>query len=399
MDSDLALFGGTPVREKFLPYGRHFIDEKDIKAVTDVLRSDYLTTGPANNKFEAAFSNYTGARFSVAVSSGTAALHAAVAAAGVQTGDEVIVPAITFAATANCVLYMDAQPVFADVDPDTLLIDPEQIKEKLSPRTKAIISVDLAGQPCDYEAVSPIADSAGCMVIADACHAIGATRNRLRVGTLAELNTFSFHPVKHMTTGEGGMITTNNHQLAHLMRRFRNHGINRDYRQRNLEATWYYEIDRLGNNYRLNELQAALGTSQLQKLNFWIGKRRTIASRYDRAFEGNGLIKPLRRETGVEHAYHLYIVRLERERLRVGQDEIFRAMRAEGIGVNVHYIPVYLHPFYRQRFGTGPGLCPEAESAYEEIMTLPIFPGMGSDDVNDVINATNKVLEAYAIQS
>ncbi|NLT23668.1 MAG: UDP-4-amino-4,6-dideoxy-N-acetyl-beta-L-altrosamine transaminase [Syntrophorhabdus sp.] len=371
-----------------IPYGRQFIDEDDISAVIEVLRSDWLTTGPKVAKFEEAFAKHVGARYAVAVNSGTAALHASIFAVGIKPGDEVIVPTITFAATANSVVYQGGTPVFADVMPSNLLIDPSRVEALITDRTRAIISVDYAGHPCDYDALNDIAARRGLFLIDDACHALGGSFHGRPVGSLAGLNTFSFHPVKHITTGEGGLVTTDDPSLASRMRLFRNHGIDSDHYQRELEGSWEYNMTDLGYNYRLTDLQCALGLSQLKKLNKWVMRRRAIASRYDAAFQNTDLVRPLAVGEGVDHAYHLYIVRVPGD----ARGKIFRGLRAEGIGVNVHYRPVHLHPFYRQRFGTGPGLCPNAEHAYEEIITLPVFPAMTDDMVDEVIEAVKRIV-------
>ena len=392
MSSRLAIDGGEPVRSTLLPYGRQSLDEEDIQAVVEVLRSDWLTTGPKVPEFEEAFANYVGAKYAVAVSSGTAALHAAVFAAGIGPGDEVIVPPITFAATANVVVFQGGIPVFADVDPDTLLLNPAVAEAKITPRTKAIIAMDYAGQPCDYDSLREIVNRNNLILIADACHALGATYKGRKVGTLAGLNVFSFHPVKHITTGEGGMITTDNLEFAERMRIFRNHGITTDHRQRELQGSWFYEMIDLGYNYRLTDFQCALGLSQLRKLGKCMIRRQEIAHRYDHAFAEQLEIFPLTVRPGVSHAYHLYVIKLVLERVRMNRAEVFSALRAENIGVNVHYIPVHLHPFYYKRFGTKPGDCPIAEGAYERILSLPIFPRMSDQDVEEVITAVNKVL-------
>ena len=394
--ADLAIEGGRPVRRTPLPYGRQCVDEEDIQAVTAVLRSDWLTTGPKVQEFEEAFAARTASQHAVTVSSGTAALHAAVYALGIGSGDEVIVPAVTFAATANCVVYQGGTPVFADVDRETLLLDPEQVEKKITPRTKAVIAVDYAGQPCDYDRLRSLADRHGIKLVADACHAPGGAYRGRPVGSLADLNTFSLHPTKHITAGEGGVITTNDAMLAQRMRVFRNHGITSDHRQREAVGGWFYEMVDLGYNYRLTDLQCALGISQLRKLDVWIARRQDIARRYDKAFANLNAIRPLAVRADLSHAYHLYVIALNLGRLRVKRDAVFAALRAEGIGVNVHYIPVHMHPFYRKRFGTGPGTCPVAEAAYERILSLPIFPAMADGDVEDVIAAVCKVAGAYA---
>ena len=396
MGTRLAIDGGTPVRQTMLPYGRQWLDEDDIAAVVEVLRSDWLTTGPKVAEFERAFADFVGTREAVAVSNGTAALHTAMYAAGIGPGDEVIVPAMTFAASANCVVFQGGTPVFADVDPDTLLLDPAQVEAKITPRTKAIIAVDYTGQPCDYDVLRAIADRHGLILVDDACHALGGSYRGRPVGTLADLNTFSFHPVKHITTGEGGMIATDDPDLARRMRVFRNHGITTDHRQREQQGSWFYEMVDLGYNYRLTDIQCALGLSQLCKLPGWVARRQEIAGRYDAAFAEMPTVRPLGVREDVSHAYHLYIVRLDVAQLRAARAEVFAALRAEGIGVNVHYIPVHLHPFYQERFGTGPGLCPIAETAYEQIISLPIFPRMADAGVDDVVRTMYKVVDAFA---
>ncbi len=395
MSDRLAIDGGTPVRETMLPYGRQWVDEADVQAVVEVLRSDWLTTGPKVGEFGQVFADFVGAREAVAVSNGTAALHAAMYAAGIGPGDEVIVSPMTFAASANCVVFQGGTPVFADIDSDTLLLDPAQVESRITPRTKAIIAVDYTGQPCDYDALRAIADRHGLILVADACHALGGSYKGRPVGSLADLSIFSFHPVKHITTGEGGMITTDDPDLARRMRVFRNHGITTEHRQREQQGSWFYEMVDLGYNYRLTDIQCVLGMSQLRKLPAWVARRQEIARRYDEAFAGVPAVEPLGVRDEVTHAYHLYIIRLDLERLQLTRGKVFSALIAEGIGVNVHYIPVHLHPFYRERFATGPGLCPVAEAAYERMISLPVFPRMSDGDVDDVINAVDKVIEAY----
>lgn len=395
--AELALHGGTPVRQTMLPYGRQWLTEDDIAAVVSVLGSDWLTTGPTIAEFEEAFAKFVGAREAVVVSSGTAALHASMHALGIGPGDEVIVPPMTFAASANAVVYQGGMPVFADVDPETLLLDPAQVEAKLSRRTRAIVAVDYCGQPCDYDALRAIAERHGLALVSDACHALGGAYRDRPVGTLADLSTFSLHPVKHMTAGEGGVITTHERATAERMRAFRNHGISSDHRQREQVGSWFYEMIDLGYNYRLTDLQCALGLSQLRKVREWVHRRQVIARAYAARFEALPAVRPLRVLPAVSHAYHLYVIRLDPARLTVDRGTIFKALRAEGIGVNVHYIPVHMHPFYRERFGTGPGLCPVAESAYEQILSLPIFPRMSAADEEDVFTAVTKVVNAYLI--
>ncbi len=378
---------GSP-RAGLLPYGRQSVDEDDVQAVARVLRSDWLTTGPMVEEFERAFAAFTGTAHAVAVSNGTAALHAAMAALGIGPGDEVIVPAITFVATANAVVYQGGTPVFADIDPGTLLIDPEAVRRLITPRTRAIAAVDYAGQPCDYAALRAIAREHNLALVADACHALGGADHGHPVGTLADLSTFSLHPVKPIATGEGGMIVTDRADLAARLRVFRNHGITTDHRQREKQGAFFYEMTELGYNYRLSDIHCALGLSQLRKLPAWVRRRQEIAASYDRAFASQPAIQPLVTRSGVSHGYHLYVVRLAPHLDRAA---IFQALRAESIGTNVHYLPVYLHPFYREKLGLSAGLCPQAEAAYARILTLPLFPTMTDTDVQDVIAAVVRV--------
>lgn len=372
-----------------LPYGRQWVDDSDIQAVVDVLRSDWLTTGPMVDAFERAIADFVGAKYAVALSSGTAALHAAMYAAGITKGAEVLVPPITFIATANAAVYQGGIPSFVDVEADTLLIDPQKVETKINARTKALAVVDYAGQPCEYGALRDLAKQKHLVLIEDACHSLGAKYCGENVGTLSDLTVFSFHPVKHITTGEGGMVVTDNAEFAEKMRRFRNHGIATDFRQRAEKGTWYYEMLDLGYNYRLTDIQCALGLSQLRKLSGWIQRRREIAKLYDEAFASGQYVTPLKTSEKAFHSYHLYVVKISAEKSR---DKVFSSLRERGIGVNVHYIPVHLHPFYRNNFGTSLGLCPVAEAAYERILSLPIFPAMTNDDVSRVIATVKELI-------
>ncbi len=389
--TSLAIEGGRPVRDSMLPYGRHCVDEADIEAVVSVLRSDWLTTGPTVDEFEAAFAKAVGVRHAVAVSSGTAALHAAAFAAGIDPGDEVITTPLTFAATANCVRYLGGTVVFADVRPDTLNLDPAKVEACITRRTKAVITVDYAGEPSDLDELDVLASRHGFTLIEDASHALGATYRGRPVGSLARLTTFSLHPVKHITTGEGGLVTTDDPTLASRLRIFRNHGITREHQRR---EDWHYDMVELGYNYRLSDIQSALGLSQLERLTEQIVRRREIAARYTRAFAALPEIGPPVVLTDRESAWHLYVVRLRLEGLRAGRTEVFRALRAENIGVNVHYIPVPWHPYY-ERLGFRRGGWPVAEDAYERILSLPIFPAMTDADVEDVVHAVEKVLHHF----
>jgi perosamine synthetase len=373
-----------------IPYGKQSIDKDDIEAVVEVLRSDWLTTGPKIPEFESAIAKYVGARYAVAVCNGTAALHAAMFALGIGPGDEVILPPMTFASTANCIVFQGGTPVFSDIDPDTLLIDPALVEGKITSKTKAIIAVDYAGQPCDYDALQYIAAKHGIYLVADACHALGAKYKDKMVGSLADMTVFSFHPVKHITTGEGGMIVTDNEKLAARIRLFRNHGIATDYKQRDKQATWFYEMSELGYNYRITDFQCALGLSQLKKLPKALELRRKIASRYDDAFACMPAINPLALQKHVLHAYHLYVIKLDFEAPGSNRESLFHELRNRGVGANVHYIPVHLHPYYRENFGTYSGLCPVTEKAYEKILSIPLFPGMTDEDINRVIEVISE---------
>ena len=392
--SDLAIHGGVPVRDKMLPYSRQWLDEDDVEAVVRVLRSDWLTTGPNVAAFEEAFGARVGAEHAVAVSSGTAALHAAAFAAGMGPGDEVIVPPMTFAASANCVRYQGGSVVFADVRPDTLTLDPMRMEDALTAHTRAVVTVDYTGQPSDLDEINALAARHNLVVIEDAAHALGATYRGRPVGGLAHLTTFSLHPVKHITTGEGGVITTDDPELAVRLRLLRNHGVTSDHRQREAAGSWFYEMVELGYNYRLTDFQCALGEKQLEKLSAWIARRREIATLYTAAFRTIPEIEPPTVLPDRESAWHLYTVRFRLEHLRAGRLELFRALRAENIGVNVHYIPVPWHPYY-QGLGYTKGQWPVAEGAYERLVSLPMFPAMRDQDVDDVVAACTKVVEAY----
>jgi perosamine synthetase len=391
----LAIDGGTPVRKTLLPYGRQSIDEADIQAVVDTLRSDWLTTGPKVGEFEEAIAAWVGAKYAVAFSSGTAALHGAAFAAGLKTGDQAITSPLTFAATANCILYQGANPVFADVLPDTLNLDPTQAALRVTSRTKAILPVDYAGHPAELDSILELADLHGLVVIEDACHSLGAEYRNRRVGSIAHMTVFSFHPVKHLTTGEGGMVTTDNPVFAETLRRFRNHGITSGARERQRDGQSHYEMVLLGYNYRLTDIGCALGLQQLTKLEQNLARRRQIASRYDAAFRGMSGLFPPQVRNDVNPALHLYPIRLELEKLSADRDRIVRALRAENIGVNVHYIPVHLHPYYRDHFGYQGGEYPIAEDAYLRLISLPMFHGMNDDDIGDVIQAVEKVLACF----
>ncbi len=389
----LAIDGGEPVRRSMLPYARQSITDDDVAAVAAALRSDWLTTGPRVPAFEQELAAFAGVRHAVAFSSGTAALHGAAVAVGLGPGDEAVTTPMTFVATANCVLYTGAEPRFADVDPGTLLIRPQAVAAAITPRTRAILPVDYAGQPADYPALRAVAHAAPggpLAVIADASHSLGATLHGLPVGTLADMTVLSLHPAKILTTGEGGAVLTDRDDLADRLRRFRNHGIATE---RGARRDWTYDMVELGYNYRLTDLGAALGSSQLARIEDFLASRRTLAARYLDRLAGHELLDVPVVAEGADPAWHFAFAQLRLDRLRVGRGEVFRALRAEGIGVNVHYIPVHRHPYYRERF---PGVSmPVAEAAYERLLTLPLFASMTVADVDDVVAALDKVTTTY----
>jgi len=392
--SILALNGGTPVRNSMLKYAAQSVDESDRIAVDNVLRSDWLTTGPAVADFEEALCCYTGAEYAVVVNTGTAALHAAVYAAGISEGDEVIVPAISFVASANCILYQRGTPVFCDLNSDTLNIDPEDVEKKITSRTRAIIAVDFAGHPCDHDALKALADKHGIPVIEDAAHSLGAALSGRQVGTLQQFTTLSFHPVKHITTGEGGAILTDNYEIAKTMRSFRHHGIDLDLHTRGQANSWAYDVLTLGFNYRIPDINCALGQSQLAKLNGWLVRRREIVAEYEKLLKDLPMLQLPKERKGSTSSWHLYIVRLNLETLTVPREKVFSALRAENIGVNVHYIPIPWMTHYAN-LGYLRGQWPVAEGEYERVLTLPLYPAMSNQDVADVVEALYKVWKIY----
>ena len=370
--------------EKYIPYGRQNIDEDDIKSVVEVLRSDYVTTGPKVNEFEEKVAKYCGAKYAVAIANGTAALHAACMAAGIGKGDEVITTPITFVASSNCVLYCGGTPVFADIDEKTYNIDPDDIERKITSKTKAIIAVHFAGQPCDMDRINEIARRHNLIVIEDAAHALGAEYKGRKIGSISDMTTFSFHPVKHITTGEGGMILTNNKDLYEKLILARTHGITKNPdKMEKCDGGWYYEQISLGYNYRITDFQCALGISQMNKLDKFVAGRRKIAAKYDKAFENDDrIVTPYQSPEG-KSAYHLYVIKIGNRK------EMFDKLRVAGIGVIVHYIPVYTQPYYRHN-GYENTKCVNAEQYYECALSLPIYPGLTDEEQQYVID---KVIE------
>ena len=382
---------------KIIPYGRQWIDASDIREVIKVLKSDWLTQGPKIKEFEGALCDYTGAKYAVAVSSGTSALHIACLAAGIKRGDEVITSPITFVASANCILYCGGKPVFADIQKDTVNIDPEEIKKKISPNTKAIIPVHFAGHPCDLEEISLIAQKHNLLVIEDAAHALGAEYKNTKIGSCkySDMAIFSFHPVKSITTGEGGAILTNNEEIFKKLLIFRNHGIAKEKAElmNKNEGPWFYEMHELGFNYRITDIQATLGISQLKKINSFISDRREIAKFYNKSFRGNNYFDiPVEREY-VFSAYHLYPIRVK-DKFKVQKKEIFNKMRDSGLGIQVHYIPVYLQPFYK-KLGYKIKICPKAEDFYEKEISIPMYPSLKDTQIKFVVKEILKIFKNY----
>lgn len=394
----LAYLGGAPVRNKPIYYGHQYIDENDIQSVIQVLKSDFLTCGPKIEELQEKLCKLTGAKYAVVVSNGTAALHAACMAAGIGNHDEVITSPVTFAASANCALYCGAVPVFADIDKDTYNISPKEIRAKVTSRTKAVIAVDFTGQAAQLDEIARICKDKGIILIEDASHAIGTIYDGQAVGSIADMTTFSFHPVKTVTGGEGGAVLTNSRELYEKLLLFRAHGITRkaELMSREADGDWYYEQVELGFNYRMTDIQAALIISQLDKLELFKKLRHEIVQAYNCAFESMEEIVIQKEIPQSDTSRHLYILQLKLEELETDRRGIFDALKAENIYCNVHYIPVYYFPYY-QKLGYKKGLCPEAEKLYERIITLPLYYGMTSQDVNDVVTAVKKVISYYSV--
>lgn len=391
-----AMAGGVPVRDTKLYYGHQFVDKADVKAVEAVLLSDYLTCGPKVAELEKKLCELTGAKYAVTVSNGTAALHIAAMAAGVGAGDELVTTPITFAASANCALYCGGRPVFADINPNTYNIDPECVREKITERTKAVVAVDFTGQAAPLDALRDICHDKGIIMIEDGAHSFGTRYKGKPVGSIADMTTFSFHPVKTVTGGEGGAVLTNREDLYEKLLLYRSHGITKDesFYVNESHGPWYHEQIDLGYNYRLTDIQCALILSQIDKLAQFAGRRREIVGRYNDAFLQIPQLFVQQEIPESDTTRHLYILRIRPEMLMIDRKGFFEAMAAENICCNVHYIPVYWHPYY-QKLGYRKGICPNAEKLYEEMMSLPIYYSMTDQDVDDVIAAVRKIVWYY----
>lgn len=393
----LAINGGKPVRNEKIYYGRQWVEDDDVQAVVDTLKSNFITCGPKVTEFEKELAEYTGAKYAVVVSNGTAALHCACIAAGIGPGDEVITTPITFAASANCAFYCGARPVFADINPETYNIDPASIREKITDKTKAVVAVDFTGQAVEYDEIRKICKEYNLIFIEDAAHSLATSYNGKKVGSLADMTTFSFHPVKTITGGEGGAITTNSEDLYKKLVLAHTHGITHDENMMEgapHEGIWYYEQISLGYNYRLTDFQAALLISQLKKLDFFASRRKEIVRKYDEAFKNLEGIIIQKEIPQSDTCRHLYIIRLDLDKLTCTRRQFFDAMSAENVQCQIHYVPVYWFPYY-QHLGYEKGLCPNAEEIYKGIMSIPLYPKMTDQDIADVIHAVTKVTENY----
>jgi UDP-4-amino-4,6-dideoxy-N-acetyl-beta-L-altrosamine transaminase len=399
MSERLALEGGRPVRETFLPYARQVIEDDDVEAVVAALRSDWLTTGPRVERLEEVFAERIGVRHAVAYSSGTAALHGTIFAAGLAAGDEVVVPTFTFAASAACVVYQGATPVLADVDRATLNLTATELERRIGSATRAVMVVHYAGVPADMVAIGAVARKAGLLVIEDAAHAAGARTTAGPCGALGDMAVFSLHPAKQLTSGEGGIVTTDDGALAERLRRFRNHCMDTSGRERETSGAYAYTIEELGFNYRLTDIHAALGLAQLAKLDRFVARRVELVRRYDERLGERPELTLPSAPVGTVPSWHLYTVRLDLDLLAATRDDVFAAMRAENIGVNVHYIPVHRLGFYSRLLGHDPTEFPVAEDAFRRILTLPLHPAMSDEDADSVCRALVKVLDRYRVEA
>jgi len=391
-----AIEGGTPVRDKKIYYGHQYLDDKDYEAVLDVLKSDYLTCGPKIDELEDKLCKLTGAKYAVVCSNGTAALHMAAMAAGLGKGDELITTPITFAASANCALYVGATPVFADINEETYNIDPASVEAHITDKTKAVVAVDYTGQAVELDRLTKICKDNNLVLIEDGAHSVGTLYNGKGIGSIADMTTFSFHPVKTITGGEGGAVLTNSEEYYKKLLLARSHGITRDASllQNESDGPWYYEMVDIGYNYRMTDIQAGLIISQLDKLAMFKARRKEIVNRYNEAFGKLDSILVQKEIPESDTARHLYILRLNTENLSINRRQFFDALGAENVVCNVHYIPVYYFPQY-ERMGYKKGLCPKAEALYDTMISIPLYYGMSDQDVNDVIEAVTKIATYY----
>ena len=391
-----AIEGGKVTRNNFLPFARPLIEQEDIEEVVDTLNSDWLTTGPKTHLFEEEFAKYIGCKYAVAVNSCTAALHISLAALGIGKGDEAITTPYTFISTVNVILQQGAMPVFVDIKPDTFNINPDLIREKINDKTKAIMPVHFAGQPCEMEKIMKIAKDNNLLVIEDAAHAISAEYEGRKIGTIGDATSFSFYPTKNMTTGEGGMVTTNDEELREKLKIWGLHGISKDaWKRYSAEGSWYYEVMCPGYKYNMTDIQASLGLHQLEKLNNFQKKRENIVKAYNEVFKDMKEITIPFVKNNIKHAWHLYVIKIVSEKLKINRNQFIEALKAENIGTSVHFIPAHLQPYYRDTFGFKKGDFPNAEYAFERVISLPLFPKMSDKDVKDVINSVKKIVEYY----
>ena len=391
-----AIEGGKVARNNFLPFARPLIEKEDIEEVVDTLNSDWLTTGPKTHSFEEKFAKYIGCKYAVAVNSCTAALHISLAALGIGKGNEVITTPYTFISTVNVILQQGAIPIFVDIKPDTFNINPDLIREKINDKTKAIIPVHFAGQPCEMEKIMKIAKDNNLLVIEDAAHAISAEYEGRKIGTIGDATSFSFYPTKNMTTGEGGMVTINDEKLKGRLKIWELHGISKDaWKRYSAEGSWYYEVVCPGYKYNMTDIQASLGLHQLEKLINFQRKREKIVKAYDEAFKDMKEITIPFVKDNIKHAWHLYVIKIVSEKLKINRNQFIKALKAENIGTSVHFIPAHLQPYYRDTFGFKKGDFPNAEYAFEQVISLPLFPKMSDKDVKDVIDAVIKIVDYY----
>ena len=393
-----AIIKGKPIRNTFLPPFKHSIGEEEIEEVVSTLNSNWITTGPKTFKFEEMFRKNVGSKYAIAVNSCTAALHLSIVAAGVKSGDEVITSPLTFAATSEVIIHQNAKPILVDVEKDTYNIDPEKIKEKINEKTKAIIPVHYAGHACNMDEIMEIAMENNLFVIEDAAHAIGSKYKDRYIGNVGDLTCFSFYATKNITTAEGGMITTNNEELAEKVRILSLHGISKDaWKRYSSEGSWFYEILYPGYKYNMSDLQASIGFHQLKKLTKMQRRREEIADLYKNSFKDIPQITIPKVRNYTKHAWHLYPILINNDLLEIGRNEFIEALNAENIGTSVHFIPLHLHPYYKEKYGFEYGNFPNAEYIYDREISIPIYPKMTDVDVKDVISAVKKIINYYKV--